>query len=111
MSTTSELFEPVQIGPLRLRNRFIKSGANEAMCLDGAPTRALVRHHGDLARGGVALTTVAYAAVSEVGRTLPNQIWMRPQILPDLRALTDACLLYTSPSPRDRTRYRLPSSA
>lgn len=90
MSTTSELFEPVQIGPLRLRNRFIKSGANEAMCLDGAPTRALVRHHGDLARGGVALTTVAYAAVSELGRTLPNQIWLRPEILPDLRVLTDA---------------------
>ena len=24
---------------------------------------------------------------------------------------TKACLLYTSPSPRDRTRYRMPSSA
>ena len=23
----------------------------------------------------------------------------------------DGCLLYTSPSPRDRTRYRMPSSA
>ena len=23
----------------------------------------------------------------------------------------DTCLLYTSPSPRDRTRYRMPSSA
>ena len=23
----------------------------------------------------------------------------------------DVCLLYTSPSPRDRTRYRMPSSA
>ena len=26
-------------------------------------------------------------------------------------ALSHACLLYTSPSPRDRTRYRMPSSA
>eukprot|EP00657_Telonema_sp_P-1_P001653 TRINITY_DN14295_c0_g1_i3.p2 TRINITY_DN14295_c0_g1~~TRINITY_DN14295_c0_g1_i3.p2 ORF type:complete len:123 (-),score=24.57 TRINITY_DN14295_c0_g1_i3:97-465(-) len=26
-------------------------------------------------------------------------------------ALSDACLLYTSPSPRDRTRSRMPSSA
>ena len=26
-------------------------------------------------------------------------------------ALTSACLLYTSPSPRDRTRSRMPSSA
>ena len=25
--------------------------------------------------------------------------------------LADACLLYTSPSPRDRTRSRMPSSA
>ena len=24
---------------------------------------------------------------------------------------TNTCLLYTSPSPRDRTRYRMPSSA
>ena len=90
MSTTPSPFDAVAIGPLQLRNRFIKSGANEAMCLGGAPTRALVQHHRDLAAGGVALTTVAYVAVSEVGRTLPNQIWMRPGILPDLRVLTDA---------------------
>ena len=28
-----------------------------------------------------------------------------------LSANTDTCLLYTSPSPRDRTRSRMPSSA
>ena len=28
-----------------------------------------------------------------------------------VRAKADACLLYTSPSPRDRTRSRMPSSA
>ena len=27
------------------------------------------------------------------------------------RERLQACLLYTSPSPRDRTRYRMPSSA
>ena len=27
------------------------------------------------------------------------------------RAEVEPCLLYTSPSPRDRTRYRMPSSA
>ena len=30
---------------------------------------------------------------------------------PALHAVVDACLLYTSPSPRDRTRSRMPSSA
>lgn len=81
-------FDPIRIGPLQLRNRFIKSGANEAMSFNGVPTRALVRHHSDLARGGVGMTTVAYMAVAPEARTLPNQIWMRPDIMPDLSALT-----------------------
>ena len=90
MRAAASPFEPVTIGPLTLRNRFIKSGANEAMCLDGRPTAALVKHHRDLARGGVGMTTVAYMAVAPEGRTLPNQIWMRLGILPDLLALTSA---------------------
>lgn len=90
MSSSPSPFEPVTIGPLTLRNRFIKSGANEAMCLDGKPTRALVKHHRDLAAGGVGMTTVAYISVAPEGRTLPNQIWMREEALPDLRVLTDA---------------------
>ncbi|HAN69465.1 MAG TPA: flavin oxidoreductase, partial [Halieaceae bacterium] len=89
-STVPTPFDPVTIGPLTLRNRFIKSGANEAMCLDGKPTKALVKHHRDLAAGGVGMTTVAYMAVAKVGRTLPNQIWMRPEVIPDLRVLTQA---------------------
>ena len=83
-------FDPVRIGPITLRNRFIKSGANENMYIEGAPSKALVKHHRELAAGGVALTTVAYGAVSAIGRTLPNQIWIRRDIMPDLRALTDA---------------------
>lgn len=90
MTTSVSPFDPITIGPLTLRNRFIKSGANEAMCMDGTPTKALLKHHRDLARGGVGMTTVAYMAVAPEARTLPNQIWMRPEILPDLRALTAA---------------------
>ena len=33
------------------------------------------------------------------------------QFATDLKALGSICLLYTSPSPRDRTRSRMPSSA
>jgi 2,4-dienoyl-CoA reductase-like NADH-dependent reductase (Old Yellow Enzyme family) len=90
MGTTVSPFDPVTIGPLNLRNRFIKSGANEAMCLDGKPTKALVKHHSELAAGGVGMTTVAYMAVAPEARTLPNQIWMSPDILPNLQALTAA---------------------
>ncbi len=83
-------FAPFQLGPITLHNRFIRAGANEGMCIDGAPSKALVKHHRDMAAGGVALTTVAYGAVSKVGRTLDNQIWIRPDILPDLKALAQA---------------------
>ena len=31
--------------------------------------------------------------------------------LREVPALAEVCLLYTSPSPRDRTRSRMPSSA
>lgn len=83
-------FDPIQIGPLQLRNRFIKSGANENMSKDGRPTKAMVKHHTDLALGGVGMTTVAYMAVAEVGRTLQDQIWVRREVLPDLKVLTDS---------------------
>ena len=36
-----------------------------------------------------------------------DDVWLR---LPRLQEIA-ACLLYTSPSPRDRTRSRMPSSA
>lgn len=90
MTTTPSPFDKVSIGPLTLRNRFIKAGANEAMCIEGKPTKALVKHHRDLAAGGVGMTTVAYMAVTSDGRTLPNQIWMRNEVLPYLKVLTDA---------------------
>ena len=35
----------------------------------------------------------------------------RPRHAGEGRELRERCLLYTSPSPRDRTRYRMPSSA
>ena len=53
------------------------------------------------------------------GKTLESveQLHEAFRLSPDLieKALTDpqleSCLLYTSPSPRDRTRSRMPSSA
>jgi 2,4-dienoyl-CoA reductase-like NADH-dependent reductase (Old Yellow Enzyme family) len=55
-----------------------------------APSKALLHHHRAMAAGGVGLTTVAYGAVSDVGRTLQAQVWLRPEILPELKALADA---------------------
>lgn len=83
-------FTPVRIGPLTLRNRLIKAGANEGMTPDGMPNKALVKHHRDVAAGGVAMTTVAYGAVAPDGRTFAHQFHMHDVVVPHLRVLTDA---------------------
>ena len=83
-------FTPLRVGPLTLRNRFIKAATNEGMSIDGVPSKQLVRFHESLAAGGVAMTTLAYCSVSADGRTLPGQIVLQPDGLPHLRALTDA---------------------
>lgn len=103
MEAVPSPFDPLTLGPLRLRNRFIRAGANEGMVVDGAPSRALVKHHRDLAAGGVGMTTVAYGAVAKVGRTLPNQVWLRREILPDLRALAAAVHAEIRPTARNST--------
>jgi 2,4-dienoyl-CoA reductase-like NADH-dependent reductase (Old Yellow Enzyme family) len=85
------VFSPAAIGGLRLRNRFIRSAAFEGMCPDGEPSAALVDYHRALAAGGVAMTTVAYAAVSRSGRSYLHQLcpW-KTGTMPRLRQLTDA---------------------
>ena len=88
--TAASAFTPLTIGPLTLRNRFVKSGANEGRSRGGLPTEALVEHHRAVAAGGVALTTVAYCAVAQDGRTFADQLCLRPDAVAPLRVLTDA---------------------
>src|SRR5690606_18597765 len=80
----SRAYSPVAIGPLTLRNRFIKSATNEGMSPGGVPSRQLVQFHAAMAAGGVGLTTVAYCAISADGCTLPNQICLDRDTLPHL---------------------------
>jgi 2,4-dienoyl-CoA reductase-like NADH-dependent reductase (Old Yellow Enzyme family) len=83
-------FTPGRIGALTLRNRVIKTATYEGMCPGGVPSQALVNHHRELAAGGVGMTTVAYCSVSPNGRTFSEQMFMREEIVPQLRRLTDA---------------------
>jgi 2,4-dienoyl-CoA reductase-like NADH-dependent reductase (Old Yellow Enzyme family) len=78
------------MGPLTLRNRTIRSAAFEGMCPGGRPSESLLRYHHSVAAGGVGMTTVAYTAVTPGGRTFAHQMWMREEIVPELRRLTDA---------------------
>ncbi|MBM7278070.1 NADH:flavin oxidoreductase [Gordonia rubripertincta] len=83
-------FSPAQLGPLSLRNRLIKCATFEGMTPDALVTDELVEFHREVAAGGVAMSTVAYCAVSPEGRTDRHQIWIRPEAMPGLRKLTDA---------------------
>lgn len=87
---THSILEPYRLGSLSLRNRIIKTATYEGMILDGMPTEVLRRHHEELARGGVGMTTVAYCAVSPEGRTFSNQMVMRGETVAPLRVITDA---------------------
>jgi 2,4-dienoyl-CoA reductase-like NADH-dependent reductase (Old Yellow Enzyme family) len=81
---------PATLGPLTLRNRVIKAATYEGLSHRGRVTQDLVDFHVAYAKGGVAMTTVAYCAVAKEGRTDRHQIYWTDESLPGLRALTDA---------------------
>ena len=74
---------------MTLRNRTIRSAAFESMCPGHEPSQMLYDYHTSVARGGVGMTTVAYAAVEESGLSFDRQLVMRPEIIPGLRKLTE----------------------
>ena len=90
MSIESPIFTPVTIGPVTLRNRVIRSAAFENMAYGNSPSQDLYDYHVAVARGGVGMTTLAYAAVDRSGLSFDGQLWMRKEIVADLRRITDA---------------------
>jgi len=86
----SKLFTPYKLGPLTLRNRVIRSAAFESMGKDFAPTQKLKDYHVSVARGGVGMTTLAYAAVNRGAISFNSQLWLREEIIPALKDITDA---------------------
>jgi 2,4-dienoyl-CoA reductase-like NADH-dependent reductase (Old Yellow Enzyme family) len=86
----SSIFTPCQIGPIIIRNRTIRSAAFENMCKENKPTQMLFDYHTAVARGGVGMTTIAYAAVNRSGVSFDGQLYMCDEIVPELKKLTDA---------------------
>ena len=84
------LFTPCSIGPLGLRNRSIRSAAFEGMCPGHLVSDDLLDYHRSVAEGGIGMTTVAYAAVSQSGLSFPHQLWLRKEAIPGLQKLSGA---------------------
>ena len=83
-------FSPIQLGPVRLRNRVIKAATSEGRSPEGLVTTDLIDFHRSFAEGGIGMTTVAYCCVSPQAASAPGQIVMSDKALPGLRQLTDA---------------------
>ncbi|MBR0224083.1 MAG: NADH:flavin oxidoreductase [Bacteroidales bacterium] len=86
----SPIFSPMHIGPVTLRNRVIRSAAFENMAYGNSPSQDLYDYHVAVARGGVGMTTLAYASVNRSGLSFDGQLWMREAIVPGLKRITDA---------------------
>ena len=83
-------FAPARLGPLTLRNRIIKAATFEGVTPHGVVGDELVAFHRTMAAGGVAMSTVAYLAVSAEGRTDRHCPMLHEDNVPALRRLTDA---------------------
>ena len=84
-----KLFTEGRLGPITLRNRTIRSAAFEGMGRDNGPTEMLRDYHLSVARGGVGMTTLAYAGICRSALSFTTQLWLRPEIVPQLREITD----------------------
>lgn len=85
-----DAFEPAPLGPVLLRNRFIKAATFEGMTSGGEVTDAVIDYHHAVAAGGVGMTTLAYCAVSKDGQGAPGEIVVREEAVPGLRKFVDA---------------------
>lgn len=83
-------FAPATLGPVELRNRFIKAATFEGMAERNLVSDRLIDFHRTMAAGGLGMTTVAYLAVSPDGQGAPNEIVVRPEAVDGLRRLADA---------------------
>lgn len=90
MSSSPDVMSPTKLGPVHLRNRTLKAATYENMARNGLVTDSLIDFHVEHARGGVAMTTVAYCAVSPDGRIDEHQILWQPEARSGLERLTDA---------------------
>ena len=90
MSVSPDPFAPARLGPVALRNRIIKAATFEGMTGDQEVGDRLIAFHRRMAAGGVGMSTLAFCAVSPDGGGTPNELVLRDEVVPGLRALADA---------------------
>jgi 2,4-dienoyl-CoA reductase-like NADH-dependent reductase (Old Yellow Enzyme family) len=84
------VFGSAKLGPLTLRNRFVKAATFEGSTPKGEVTERLVEFHRRIAAGGAGMSTVAYCAVSPDGRVQRHCLVLDRDSAAALRKVTDA---------------------
>jgi 2,4-dienoyl-CoA reductase-like NADH-dependent reductase (Old Yellow Enzyme family) len=88
-ASPNDLFTPARLGPIELKNRFIKAATFEGMTRDGVPGEKLTAFHRRLAEGDLAMTTLAYCATEADGRLHDEMMYLHRGIEGPLRQLVD----------------------
>src|SRR5215469_15459785 len=100
------LLQPLEIGSLRLRNRFVLPGMQRAWTVDGAPTDRMRDYYHQRALGGTALVITEACAVDHPSATSNSLFgWLTARTSDSWRACVDAVH-----SAGDRKSTRLNSS-
>ena len=69
-----ELFESVKVGPMTLKNRFLRSATYMGACdREGVPKKELLKYYRDLADGDMGLIVTGYLYPVPAGRASPLQ--------------------------------------
>ena len=88
----SILFTPINIGDVRIKNRFIHSATYEVMALKtGEVSDKLIRRYQNLAKGAVGLIIPGYMYVHPLGKAYKYQTGIHSDdMIPGLRKLVEA---------------------
>lgn len=86
----SDAFAPAKLGPVTLRNRFIKAATFEGLATSAGIGDDLVDFHATMAAGGPSLTTLAFSAVSSDARGAPDELVVRRDLAPGFERLVAA---------------------
>lgn len=88
----SSMFEPIKIGPMEVKNRFVHSATHEAMAAhDGTITDEIVRRYVQLAKGGIGLILPGHLYVHPLGQAHMGQGGIHTEaMIPGLKKLADA---------------------
>lgn len=89
MKELKNAYSSRKLASLDLKNVFIKSATFEGMYDLGIPNQKLIDHHVAMAKGGVALTTISYGAVSKDARTFKTQMYINEESLSRLKVLKE----------------------